>query len=173
MAAKIKILLGQTAFAAAKDARSRRHYADAITQYEASIRYGYEVQASQKGVKDVQLLVKKEHEPKVVKHPPKPTTVAPSTATAMAAAPKEPPAPSTPADPVEALNHYRQGLVAMKSKDFHRAITELKIATQLDPSNEHYYIALQRAQQEWNAAQESQPAGQAGAPAASPPAAQP
>ena len=32
------------------------------------------------------------------------------------------------------------------------AVKELDIATQLDPTDEHIYMARQRAQQEWSAA---------------------
>jgi tetratricopeptide (TPR) repeat protein len=148
MSAKIKILLGQAAFKAAASARAQKRYADAIQRYQSCVQYGYEVQRSQKSIQEIEALLKK---PRIAKpsKPPK-TEVAKSTAAVMG-----PVVPPTPIDPVQAMVHYRQGLGAIKSRDFHRALTELKVAYQLDPSNEHIYIALQRAQQEWNAVQQN------------------
>ena len=48
--------------------------------------------------------------------------------------------------------HYRECLAAIRSKDYHRAVEECEIAGQLNPSEEHIYVARERAKQEWTAA---------------------
>jgi len=40
----------------------------------------------------------------------------------------------------------------MRAKDYHVALQELDIAAQLDATDEHIYMAHQRAQQEWTSA---------------------
>ena len=43
----------------------------------------------------------------------------------------------------------------MRNKDYHLALQELDIASQLDATDEHIYMARQRAQQEWTSATSS------------------
>jgi tetratricopeptide (TPR) repeat protein len=148
MAGKIKYQLGQAAYNAANDALSDHLYAQAIKQWQESIRYGFEVQRSQKEIQEVEHLIQSEHEAKLAKRAAKPTnSVATSSATVTA-----PAAPTIPADPAAAEAHYREGLAAIRSKDYHRAVEELEIASQLNPNDEHIYVARERAKQEWTAA---------------------
>jgi Flp pilus assembly protein TadD len=60
--------------------------------------------------------------------------------------------PAQPVNPEEAMDHYRQGIAAIRKKDFHLAMDELETASKLDPTNERIYMARERARQEWNAA---------------------
>ena len=57
----------------------------------------------------------------------------------------------SPADPAAAEAHYRECLAAIRGKDYHRAVDECEIAAQLNPGDEHIYVARERAKQEWNA----------------------
>lgn len=149
MAAKIKIQLGEAAFKAASQSASQRKYADAIKSWQDSISYNYEVQRSSAAIIAAEAKLKRQHEPVRVVRKPKPAPAAPvvdqSTPT-VAAVPEE------PRNPEEALEHYRQGLGAIRTKDFHRALDELEIAYKLDPSDERIYMARERARQEWDAA---------------------
>jgi hypothetical protein len=43
----------------------------------------------------------------------------------------------------------------MRAKDYHLALQELDIASQQDATDEHIYMARQRAQQEWASATNS------------------
>jgi len=45
---------------------------------------------------------------------------------------------------------YRQGIAAIRKKDFHLAVDELDAASKLDPANERIYMARERARQELN-----------------------
>lgn len=159
MSGKIRIQLGRVAFQTAQDQAARKRYADAIQSWQSAIGYKYEVTKSQKGIQDAESAIRRSKErPKVVKrkvpetHPAE--TVSSTTTTA---APAEPAAPPQPANPAEALAHYRTGLTAIRGKDYRRAIEELEIAAQLDPTNERIYMAKERAKQEW-AAQSNAPA---------------
>ena len=89
----------------------------------------------------------KQPKPRKVKSPPSPRSRRQRHG-ARAAAPA---APTQPANPEEAMVHYRQGMAAIRKKDFHLALDELEIASQLDPSNERIYMARERARQEWTA----------------------
>lgn len=153
MSAKIKIQLGQLAYRAARDSLSQHFYAQAIKQFQESIKYGFEIQRSQKGIQDAEHLVESAQ---VEKRRAAKAATAASTATVTSsdnvpAAPAAPAASATPANPEEANAHYRESLAAIRSKDYHRAIEECEIASQLNPTDEHIYIACQRAKQEWNA----------------------
>lgn len=152
MASKIKIQLGQTAYSAARDALGQQRYAQAIKQFQEAIRYGYEEKKSQRGIQDAERLVRDAREERAR---PKPkasgTAVASDTATVTTTS-NAPPPPVTPVNAEEANMHYRASLAAIRNKDYHRAVEECEIASQLNPTDEHIYIACQRAKQEWNAA---------------------
>jgi len=144
MRAKIKIQLGQAALKAAQAALDSHNYSEAAQQADTAIKYGYEVTRAQAIKSEAELASR----PK-----PKAPTVAPEVK--RSSAPVEPPPAAAPAqqtNPEEAQIHYRKALGAMRTKDFHLAVKELDIATQLDPTDEHIYMARQRAQQEWSAA---------------------
>jgi len=147
MAAKIKIQLGQAAFKAATESASQRHYTDAIKSWQESMSYNYEVQRSSAAISDAEAKLKKQNQPVRVARKPAatPPAVNPSSPTATVV-------PEQPRNPEEALEHYRQGLGAIRTKDFHRALDELEIAYTLDPSDERIYMARERARQEWDAA---------------------
>jgi len=155
MTSKIKIQMGQAAFKAAQAALANHAYPEAITQAEYAIQHDYEISRSSA------IKVEAEHairlarmpKPKIKKEPP--STVAASTTTAPAPATAAPPPPAQPANPEEAMEHYRQGIAAIRKKDFHLAMDELDAASKLDPSNERIYMARERARQEWNAANAS------------------
>jgi len=172
MSAKIKIQLGQTALKTARADQERGLFEEAKREFEMAAHYGYEVPTAQKGIQEADRRLKVQREPKAVKHAnpsvEKSTATATPAATASASPQTAPtPAPSrVTADPAAALEHYRQGLSAFKAKDFQRAVNELRSAYQLDPSNERIYIAVQRAEQEWNAAKQQSPANSPPPPAA-------
>jgi len=152
MTAKIKIQIGQTAFKAAQAALAGRAYPEAIEQSNKAMQYGYEVARSSAIKVEAEHAIQRAKLPKpkkIKKEPP----VAVSTATALA--PPTPAAPAQPANPEEAMEHYRQGMAAIRKKDFHLAVDELDAASKLDPSNERIYMARERARQEWNAANAS------------------
>jgi len=72
---------------------------------------------------------------------------APEVAVSTTPAPAlSPPAasPDPAGQPEEALVHYRQGMAAIRKKDFHLALDELDVAYKLDPSNERIYMARER-----------------------------
>jgi tetratricopeptide (TPR) repeat protein len=154
MAAKIKIQLGQAAFKSARQELADGRYPQATRDWEAAIRYGYEAQRSQEGIHEVERRMQEESKRKPVKPPAQPATT-PTPSPAIPASP--PPVPAQPVNPEEAMAHYRQGLAAIKTKDYHRAIEELEIASQLDPTNENIYVARERAKQEWTNSQGSGP----------------
>jgi tetratricopeptide (TPR) repeat protein len=152
MSAKIRILIGQAAFKRAHQELSKHLYVLAIKDWEKSIQYGFEIQRSQKLIQEAERLARINRQPKP-KPAPKPAVVEVSSAPVVAQAPKGP-----PPNPEEALTHYRQGLQAFREKDFHRAVEELEIAKQLDPTNEHIYIAYERAKNAWAAVSAGQAA---------------
>jgi tetratricopeptide (TPR) repeat protein len=150
MAAKIRIQLGQAALKSARDALAAGTYKEAIQQADQAIHYGYEISRSNAIKQEAQHAIELANRPKIV-HKKEPavvasTTMANSTGTATMAMPTQ------PANPEEAMVHYRQGMGAIRKKDFHLALDELEIASQLDPSNERIYMARERARQEWSAA---------------------
>jgi len=152
MAAKIKIQLGRVAFADAAKALAAAHDDEAIAEWQKSIQYDYEVQRSQKSIADLQARRKREIENALAakrkpKHAP---TVAASTSTAVSSSTVVA-APAQAVDPAGAMDHYRQGLAAIRGKDYHQAVTELDTAYQLDATNERIYMARERAHQEWAA----------------------
>jgi tetratricopeptide (TPR) repeat protein len=149
MAAKIKIQLGQAAYKAARESLSQDMYAQAIKQWQESIRYGYEVQRAQRGIQEAENLVQRERAAKAA--PAKKPAKDPEDQQA-AQAPPPPAAPPPVINAKEAEAHYREGLAAIRNKDFHRALSELEIASQLNPNDEHIYVARERARQEWNSA---------------------
>jgi tetratricopeptide (TPR) repeat protein len=145
--AKIKIQLSQTALKAAKDALAKHDYAEAIAQASKCFQYGYDVSGARQVKTEAERQIKLASMPKPKSKPkPKPTVE-----TSTAAVPAPVPAPVACSQD-EAMAHYRKGLAAMRTKDYHLALQELDIATQLCASNEHIYIARQRAQQEWSSA---------------------
>ncbi len=142
MTAKIRIQIGQTALKSAHDAMSNKDYPKVLEQTDKAIQNGYE--------RSTASALKAEAEKAIyaAAHPPKPPkkTAAPT----PPPTPKEPPKePEKPRNPEEAMIHYRKGLFAMRTKDYHQALQELDIAAQLDPVSERIYMARQRAQQEW------------------------
>jgi tetratricopeptide (TPR) repeat protein len=151
MSSKIKIQIGQTALGASQAALSGRDYPTAIQQADKAIQYGYAISRSSavKVEAEHALQLSKLPKPAKPRKPAKPTpAVSPSSATVQA-----PPAfPAAPANPEEAMTHYRQGIAAIRKKDYHLAMDELDVASKLDPSNERIYMARERARQAWNAA---------------------
>ena len=146
MSSKIKIQLGMVAYKSARDSLEQHYYAQAIKQFQESIKYEFEVTRSQKGIQEAERLSEVAQEEK--RHAAK-AGVASSSATATTTAAAAPTAPTTPPNPEEANIHYRESLAAIRNKDYHRAIEECEIASQLNPTDEHIYIACQRAKQEW------------------------
>jgi len=154
MSAKIQIQLGQAAFKSGHSAAVRGAYEEAVKDWKQSIDYNYEIQRSTKLIEEANARIQQQHAPKPKaknkpKSAPSATEVAASSSTETAVATA---AAAQPANPEEAMEHYRQGLGAIRAKDFHRAVDELNIAYQLDPSNERIYMARERAKQEWDAA---------------------
>jgi tetratricopeptide (TPR) repeat protein len=145
MTAKIKNQLGQAALKAAQTALAAHAWPEAIEQADKAMLQGYEVSRSSaiKSEAEHAMIVAARPKPKPK---PKPAPVAVSTATVTAPEP-----PAAPANPEEALVHYRQGMAAIRKKDFHLAMDELDAAAKLDPTNERIYMARERARQEWNA----------------------
>jgi tetratricopeptide (TPR) repeat protein len=151
MTAKIKIQLGKTAIKAAQRALTAHDYTEAIGQADKAIQCNYEISRAQAMKSKAESAQRSASEPKVVKKPSKKPAVEVSTP-AASAAPETPAPPVQAANPEEAQEHYRKGLSAMRAKDYHLAMQELDEAAGLDPTNEHIYVARQRAQQEWAAA---------------------
>ena len=150
MTSKIKIQMGQTAFKGAQAALAKRAYPEAIDQANKAAQYGYEISRSSaiKVEAEHAILLAKLPKPKKIKKEP---PVAVSTATASAPpATAAPMPPAQPANPEEAMEHYRQGIAAIRKKDFHLAVDELDAASKLDPANERIYMARERARQELN-----------------------
>jgi tetratricopeptide (TPR) repeat protein len=149
MTAKIKIQMGQAAFKAAQTALTKHAYSDAVDQADIAIQNEYEISRSSaiKVQAEHAIQVSKLPKPKKQKPP-----VAVVTSTPTAPAPTIPAAPTQPANPEAAMEHYRQGMTAIRKKDFHLALDELDAASKLDPSNERIYMARERARQEWDAA---------------------
>ncbi len=164
MVAKIKIQLGQTAYKSAQDSLSNGLYAQAIKQWQQAIKYGYEVPRSQKWIQEAEKRVRGDREAKLTAKNAKAaaevaaasgTVTATSNVAAASMAATVPAQASCPppADNAEQAGaHYRDGMAAIRSKDFHRALEELEIASQLNPCDEHIYVARERARQEWAAA---------------------
>lgn len=151
MTAKIKIQLGQAALKAAQSALKSHAYPEAVQQADkAAVLYGYEVSRAQAVKAEAEHAIQLASKPIEPKKPVKPV-VAASSAPASAA-PAGPPVVATAVNPEEAQLHYRKGLAAMRTKDYHLALQELDIASQLDATDEHIYMARQRAQQEWSSA---------------------
>jgi tetratricopeptide (TPR) repeat protein len=152
MSAKIKIQLGQAAFTSAQDSLSKGLYAQAIKQWQDSIKYEYEVQRSQKWIQEAEHRIQGDREAKLAASKPKPAAP-PKAATEVSAQPVAPAVPQCPppaGNAEEASGHYRDGLTAIRSKDFHHALEELEIASKLNPCDEHIYVAKERARQEWS-----------------------
>ncbi len=150
MTAKIKIQLGQAALKAAQAALKSHAYTEAVQQADKSIQYGYEVSRAEALKTEAGKAIQLASKPKATKKPAKPAVAASSATTESAAS--APPVPAAPVNPEEAQLHYRKGLAAMRTKDYHLALQELDIANQLDSTDEHIYMARQRAQQEWSSA---------------------
>jgi tetratricopeptide (TPR) repeat protein len=148
MRAKIKIQLGQAALKAAQAALDNHNYSEAMQQADTAIKYTYEVTSAQA------IKAKAEQASKPKPKPPVETPLVKRTPPSPSAeeAPPPPAAATKPVNPEEAQMHYRKALAAMRTKDFHLALQELDIASQLDATDEHIYMARQRAQQEWAAA---------------------
>jgi tetratricopeptide (TPR) repeat protein len=148
MSSKIKIQIGQAALGASQAALSGHDYATAIQQADKAIQYGYEISRSSavKAEAEHALRLSKMPKPEKPRKPTKPTLEVSSSSAAV------PAPPTQPANPEEAMMHYRQGIAAIRKKDFHLALDELDAASKLDPSNERIYMARERARQEWNAA---------------------
>jgi len=103
------------------------------------------VPRSQKGIQEAERLAEEATETKPVK-----AAAAVSSPTALRLPwPKSPQRPRTRKPP---WNIIAKGLTAIRSKDFHRAVEELEIASQLDPTDERIYVARERAKQEWASA---------------------
>jgi tetratricopeptide (TPR) repeat protein len=162
MASKLKIVLGQRALRRAEESQSAGRYAEAAKQWQSAIDYNYEVARARRGITEAEASAKKQEQAK--RAPKKTPKKAPEASTpppaGQAPPPANPPRPSTPppsaskepANPEEAMNHYRQGLMAIRSNDLKRALEELEIAAQLDPTNERIYMAKERTKAQWNAA---------------------
>jgi len=150
MSAKIKIQLGQVAFNSARSSLASKDYQGAIQQADQAIQYGYEISRAKKIQQDAKTAMDIASRPKPPKEHKKPVVVA-STTVATTPVAATPPPPTEPANPEEAMVHYRQGMGAIRKKDFHLALDELEIAYKLDPSNERIYMARERARQEWTA----------------------
>jgi tetratricopeptide (TPR) repeat protein len=145
MTAKIKIQLGQAALKAAQTALSKHAYKEAMAQADKTVQYGYEVSRAEAIKAEAEHALQVANQPKPVKKEEKPAVAASSATT--------PTAPAAQAvNPEEAQAHYRKGLAAMRNKDYHLALQELDIASQQDATDEHIYMARQRAQQEWSSA---------------------
>jgi tetratricopeptide (TPR) repeat protein len=147
MTAKIKNQLGAAALKGAQASLAGHAYHDAIEQADKAVGYDYEVSRAQAVKAEAEHAIQLANQPKPVKRVEKNPVVAISSSTVTAA----PAAPAQPVNPEEAMVHYRQGMGAIRKKDFHLAIDELDIAYQLDPSNERIYMARERAKQEWAA----------------------
>jgi tetratricopeptide (TPR) repeat protein len=149
MTAKIKIQLGQAAYKASQAALKNHAYPEAVAQADKAIQYGYEVSHAQALKTQAEHAIQIASRPKI-KKTTKPVVVASSATTP--ATPAAPAAPPTAVNPEEAQLHYRKGLAAMRTKDYHLALQELNIAAEQDATDENIYIARQRAQQEWASA---------------------
>ena len=153
MTFKIKITLGSAAFKAAQAATARGDYAQAAKEWQTCLNYDYEPVRARKGLQDAQQAMKTKpartptvKRPAVKSQPPPQAAVAASTPTAA-----EAPEPPRVKDREGALSHYRQGLMAIRNKDYHLALDELNRAHDLDPTDDQIYVALERAKQEWAA----------------------
>jgi tetratricopeptide (TPR) repeat protein len=152
MIAKIKIQIGKTALDAAKSALTNHNYDEAITQSKKAIQYGYEMSratAIKTEAEHAIQLAKQPKPKKVIKEAPAAIVASTASAPSQEAAP---PPPAQPVNPEEAMERYRQGMAAMRKKDFHLALDELDAASKLDPTNERIYMARERARQSWGAA---------------------
>jgi tetratricopeptide (TPR) repeat protein len=149
--AKIKIQLGRQEYKQAQEAAAAKRWQEALDHYQNSVDYGWEVPKSQAGIASMK------HQIELAKLPPPPPPK-PKTKSKekLAPPPEEGPAqgppPATAVDPKAAKEHYRNGLAAVRSKDYQRAVEELQLAQQLDATDERIYMALERAKQEWRAA---------------------
>jgi tetratricopeptide (TPR) repeat protein len=159
MSAKIRIQLGLAAYKNARESISQKLYAQAIKQFQEAIRYGYERQKSERGIQDAERMAQsaqeERHQSARARSEAAHSNAAPAgvPAAAPAAAPAMAAPPVVTAEAAaEANTHYRESLAAIRSKDYHRAIEECEIASQLNPGDEHIYVACQRAKQEWAAA---------------------
>jgi tetratricopeptide (TPR) repeat protein len=152
MTGKIQIRLGQIAYRAAEQSLSRRDYAEAASQAGKAMEYGFEAVRAEKIKKTAEAKSKEKvavaSRPKTDK--PK-QTEKPKAAEPPPDKPEPPAEPAKPRDPEGALAHYRKGLAAIRTKDYRLANQELEAAAQLDPTNEHIYMARERARQEWAA----------------------
>ena len=143
MQAKIRIQLGQSALKSAQSALDRHAYTEAVQQADQAILYGYET-VKANAIKTAAGNAVVAASQKKVEKKPAPEVAVSSQPAAGASA--------QPVNAEEAQSHYRKGLAAMRNKDYHLALQELEIASQLDSSDEHIYMARQRAQQEWSSA---------------------
>jgi tetratricopeptide (TPR) repeat protein len=145
MSTKIKIHLAQTYLKAAEEALSKKAWPEAVEFADKVLSTGYQTGRAQQIKDEATRQIQLAKNPPPVKKPVKKPVVVQSTATV-------PPPPTSPADAEESLRHYRQGMAAIRKKDYHLAMDELDTAAKLDPSNERIYMARERARQEWNAA---------------------
>jgi len=147
--AKLRIQLGQQEMKAAQQAAAENRYQDAIERYQATIDMGWEKGRAEAGISQMQAALAKSRQPVVVAKP----------AVKVKNTPKPPeddkpaiPPPAVAVDPKKAKEHYRNGLAAIRSKDYERAVNELEKAKELDATDERIYMALERAKQEWRSA---------------------
>ncbi len=148
MVSKIKIQLGQAAFKASRQALADNNFEEAITQAATAISNGYEPVKAQALKAEAERKVTMASHPKPVKST-SPVAAKPPPTASEKQTPAPPPVATEPANPEAALAHYRKGLAAIRTKDYHLALDELTTAAQLDPANEHIYMAKERARQEW------------------------
>lgn len=152
--AKISNQLGAEELKAAKQAAAANQYAKALEHYKNSLDYGWEPVKAKKGADEMtrQIELAKLPPPK----PHKPATERPKKAVdpIPAAEIDKPDVPAEPkaVDAKAAKEHYRQGLAAVRNKDYQRGVQELELAQQMDSTDERIYMALQRARQEWREA---------------------
>lgn len=143
MSSKIKIQLGQSVFQAGQEKMAKKAYSEATEDFKASIRYGWEVQKSEQAIKDAEAAIARSKIVVVAK--PKPSPPKPETPKVD----EGPKVPETASDPEAAMAHYRAGLTAIRSKDYHLACTELTSAARMDPNNDRIYMGQQRACAQW------------------------
>ncbi len=156
MASKIKVQIGQSALKSAHDALSKRAYPEAIQQADLAILNGYETSRAQEIQKEAKRALELANRPRPAPPKKSPVMVSTSTPSPTHTEPTAPAVPAEPANPEEAMAHYRQGMAAIRKKDFHLALDQLDSAYKLDPSNERIYMARERARQEWAATSASQ-----------------
>src|SRR4029077_15828226 len=131
--AKIQIQLGQAAIKAAKAALSKKAYKEAMTQADKAVQYGFEVSSAEAIKAQAEHAIEVASQPKPPKKSEKNAPVSASSATTTGESGAPPVAQAV--NPEEAQAHYRKGLAAMRDKDYHLAMQELDIASQLDATD--------------------------------------